>query len=98
MADPRTETELDADPGVPDPTPEEAARLLAAVRRAQEDAAAGRVYRTSEEGLRAVLRHAERLRTPGTQEDGARRPVPDVEEAVREAVEQGLKRGWLERA
>jgi hypothetical protein len=94
MADPRTETDTE-----PDLSPDEAAQLLESARRAQEDIAAGRVYRTSEEGLRAVLRHAERLRRGEADgPNGSPRPPLDIDEAVREAIEAGLQKRLLERA
>jgi hypothetical protein len=94
MADPRTETDTE-----PDLSPDEAAQLLESARRAQEDIAAGRVYRTSEEGLRAVLRHAERLRRGEADgPNGRPRPPLGVDEAVREAIEAGLQKRLLERA
>jgi hypothetical protein len=87
MADPRTETELDAEPGVPDPTPEEAARLLAAARRAREDAAAGRVYRTGREGLEALLARFDEAEASGRAGD----PTA-VDAVIRGAVADGLLR------
>ena len=86
MADPRTETELDAEPGVPDPTPEEAVRLLAAARRAREDAAAGRVYRVDEAFLRRLIDAA----------GGGGRPLTRTE--VTAFLDAALERGEIERA
>jgi hypothetical protein len=101
MADPRTETELDAEPetGGPDPTPAEAARLRESIRRAREDLAAGRVYRTSEEGLRAFLRLAEAFRDGApAPEDGTALAPLDEAAATRRAIQIGLERGWIEPA
>ncbi|HEX2325281.1 MAG TPA: hypothetical protein VHQ00_07760 [Chloroflexota bacterium] len=90
---------------MPDPTPEEAARLLAAVRRAREDAAAGRVYRTSEAGLRAFLEEVgPRFGFPVVDEQGrALTPVGESdglgEEArFQRALERALELGLIERA
>ena len=85
MTDQHTETETDL-------SPDEAAQLLEAVQRARADVEAGRVYRTSEEGLREILRLAEQFRAA---RPGARL---SADEAVRWAVTLGLQQGLLERA
>ncbi len=62
MADQYTETETG-------PHPEEVDRLLAAVRRAREDVAAGRVYRLGEADLLALASVAEAGGRPLTREE-----------------------------
>lgn len=81
-----TDQRLDIEPGVPDPTPEEAARLLAAARRAREDTAAGRVYRVDEAFLQRLLDVAE----------AAGRPLTRAE--VTAFADAALARGEIERA
>jgi hypothetical protein len=98
MTDQHTETETDLNP-------DEAARLLEAARRARGDLEAGRVYRTSEEGLEAFLKEiGPRFGFPVVDEQGrALQPIGESvvfteEQRVRLAVEYGLKRGLLEQA
>lgn len=62
MTDQHPETETDL-------SPDEAARVLAAVRRAHEDAAAGRVYRLGEADLLALADVAEAAGRPLTREE-----------------------------
>lgn len=98
MADPRTEMETDL-------TPDEEARLLEAVRRAADDRAAGRVYRTSEAGLRAFLEDVgPRFGFPVVDEQGrtlepsGESEVLSEEERIRLAIERARKLGLIERA
>jgi hypothetical protein len=86
VAEPRADAEPDVQPGVPDPTPEEAARLLASARRAREDAAAGRVYRVDEAFLQRL----------GDAAEAAGRPLTRVE--VIAFADAALERGEIERA
>jgi hypothetical protein len=89
MADPRAETETEL-------SPDEAARLLEAARRAEADLAAGRVYRTSEEGLEALLAKARRLDRPPP--PGYLELMLSPEGRAKEAIVWAAAAGHLERA
>lgn len=98
MADPQTETEITL-------SPEEEARLLEAVRRARADAAAGRVYRTSEAGLRALLEEvAPRFGFPQFNEAGrtltpvGESDVFSEETRIQLVIERALELGLIEQA
>ncbi len=70
MTDQHTET-------VTDVNPDEVARLMAAARRAREDAAAGRVYRLGEDDLLALAGAAGRPLTREEVDAWARRRVAE---------------------
>jgi hypothetical protein len=79
--------------------PDEKTRLLESIRRARQDLAEGRVYRTSEQGLVEFLRIAGALRdgTPIAAQQ-ASRPSLDEPEAARLAIQLGIEQGWIEPA
>src|SRR5262245_34309083 len=88
-ADTDTETEE------PELRPDEAARLVEAARRAEADLAAGRIYRTSEASLKALLAEARRRDRPARSGGLGFQVTPEAK--ARGVITWAVEAGLLER-